>query len=151
MGGTSGELAHLHARLRERGQRLTPQRLLILELLHARADHMTADDIYDQAQSRYPFLNISTVYRTLELFRDVGIVSETDLGDGRRRFALLSDDRHHHLICLSCGHVEEVDDQFFDQLRVELQAAHGFHARIDHLAIFGECRFCALSAGQAAG
>lgn len=149
MGGASGELAHLHARLRERGQRLTPQRLLILELLHAHGDHMTADEIYAQAQARYPYLNISTVYRTLELLRDAGILSETDLGDGRRHFALLSDDRHHHLICLSCGHVEEVDDQMFDHLREELRATHGFQARIDHLALFGACRICA--ARSAAG
>ena len=122
---------------------MTPQRLLILELLFADGGHTTADEIFAAAVVRYPYLNISTVYRTLELLRDVGIVSETDLGDGKRHFALLSDDRHHHLICLHCGYVEEVEDQPFDVLRIGLLQAHGFEARIDHLAIFGACQACA--------
>ena len=146
LAGPTGDLTDLHARLRESGQRLTPQRLLILELLHAHGDHMTADEIFVQAQARYPYLNISTVYRTLELLRDIGILSETDLGDDRRHFALLSDDRHHHLICLSCGYVQEVEDQLFDQLRADLKTTHGFDARIDHLALFGACRACAAAA-----
>ena len=112
-------------------------------MLYAHGDHATADEIFAAAQERYPYLNISTVYRTLELLRDIGIISETDLGDGRRQFALLSDDRHHHLICLRCGYVQEIDDQPFDNLRASLQAAHGFDARIDHLAIFGTCQVCA--------
>lgn len=143
MTGHGEGLNQLYERLRSSGQRLTPQRLLILELLLAHGGHTTADEIFAAAQERYPYLNISTVYRTLELLRDVGIVSETDLGDGKRHFALLSDDRHHHLICLHCGHVEEVDDEPFDALRVDLRSAHGFEARIDHLAIFGACRACA--------
>lgn len=139
----SDPLLALQARLREQGQRLTPQRLLILELLYAHGDHVTADELYAAAQRRYPYLNMSTVYRTLEFFRDHGVVSETDLGDGRRHFALLSDDRHHHLICLSCGYVQEIDDSHFEALRGVLRQEHGFEARIDHLAIFGLCRACA--------
>ncbi len=134
---------HLHDRLRQRGQRLTPQRLLILDLLHAHRDHVTADEIYASAKSEYPYLNISTVYRTLELFRDLGLLSETDLGDGKRHFALLSEDRHHHLICLHCNSVEEVTDQLLDPLRDALRTHYGFQARIDHLALFGLCSTCA--------
>ncbi len=145
MPGHGEGLKQLHGRLRASGQRLTPQRMLILELLYAHGDHATADEIFAAAQERYPYLNISTVYRTLELLRDIGIISETDLGDGRRQFALLSDDRHHHLICLHCGYVQEIDDQPFDELRAGLRSAHGFEARIDHLAIFGACQVCAAS------
>jgi Fur family transcriptional regulator, ferric uptake regulator len=148
MPGVTDSLSNLFARLRASGQRLTPQRLLILELLHAHGDHVTADEIYAAAKERYPYLNISTVYRTLELLRDIGFVAETDLGDGRRHFVLLSDDRHHHAICLSCGRVLEVEDARFDDLRRELLQAHGFEARIDHLAIFGRCRECRAVAGD---
>lgn len=146
-------LNQLHERLRASGQRLTPQRLLILELLYAHGDHATADEIHVAAQARYPYLNISTVYRTLELLRDIGIISETDLGDGRRHFALISADRHHHLICLHCGYVQEIDDERFDDLRANLRERHGFEARIDHLAIFGACQPCAASlvAGHSSG
>lgn len=137
-------LARLHERLRERGQRLTPQRLLILELVYAHGGHVTADELLDQAQQRYPYLNISTVYRTLELLRDIGIVSETDLGDGVRQFALLSEERHHHLVCLACGDVFDIGDELIEPLRARLEDAHGFVARIDHLALFGLCRHCAV-------
>lgn len=143
MPGHGDGLNQLLERLRAGGQRLTPQRMLILELLYAHGDHATADEIFAAAQERYPYLNISTVYRTLELLRDIGVISETDLGDGKRQFALLSGDRHHHLICLNCGSVREIDDAPFDALRMGLRAAHGFEARIDHLAIFGTCQACA--------
>lgn len=142
-------LSNLHARLRASGQRLTPQRLLILELLYAHGDHTSADELFAAAVERYPYLNISTVYRTLELLRDIGIVSETDLGDGRRHFALLSDDRHHHLICLTCGYVQAVDDKLFDELRSVLRTHTGFVARIDHLALFGQCSECVAASAQA--
>lgn len=136
-------LGRLHERLRERGQRLTPQRLLILELVYAHGGHVTADELLALAQQRYPYLNISTVYRTLELLRDVGIVSETDLGDGARYFALLSEERHHHLVCLACGDQFDIGDELVEPLRARLEDAHGFVARIDHLALFGLCRDCA--------
>lgn len=145
MPGHGEGLKQLHVRLRAAGQRLTPQRLLILELLYAHGDHATADDIYAAAHEHYPYLNISTVYRTLELLRDLGILSETDLGDGRRHFALLSENRHHHLICLHCGAVQEIDDRLFDGLREGLHDTHDFTARIDHLAIFGACQACAAA------
>ena len=131
--------------MRAQGQRLTPQRLLILELLYAHGDHISADELLAAAQRRYPYLNVSTVYRTLELLRDLGIVAETDLGDGVQQFALLADERHHHLICLTCGVVDDVADDVFDALRVALRASRGFEARIDHLALFGRCRVCAAA------
>jgi Fur family ferric uptake transcriptional regulator len=122
---------------------MTPQRLLILDMLFARGDHVTAEELFSAAQEQYPYLNISTVYRTLELLRDIGLVSETDLGNGVRHFALLTEDRHHHLICLGCGYVESVEDSLFEDLRATLREHQGFEARIDHLAIFGMCSGCA--------
>jgi Fur family transcriptional regulator, ferric uptake regulator len=135
-------VANVIARLRDAGQRLTPQRILLVELLVAHGDHVTADDIHADASDRYPNLNVSTVYRTLEMLRDFGVVSETDLGDGRRRFALLSHDLHHHAICLNCGNVIDVSDQMFDGVRRGLLNEYGFVARIDHTAIFGTCCCC---------
>lgn len=144
------ELAELLSRLRAGGQRLTPQRMIILELLYTHGDHVTADALLAAAKQRYPFLNVSTVYRTLEVLRDAGLVSETDLGDGRRHFSLLTDERHHHLICLRCGYVQEVDDVMFDPLRAELRERHGFTPRIDHMALFGLCQACSGGSGDAA-
>jgi len=141
-------LAQVFERLQRVGQRLTPQRMAIVEHLVQSADHVTADDIHTLARERYPYLNLSTVYRTLEMLRDSGIVSETDLGDGRRQFALLSEDLHHHAICLACGGVINIDDWFFEGIRAQLRTEHGFEARIDHIAIFGVCRECAGAAEQ---
>jgi Fur family transcriptional regulator, ferric uptake regulator len=141
----NAELTALQTRLREGGQRLTPQRLLILEFLHtlgAGGLHVTADELLIAAQQRYPYLNISTIYRNLELLRDIGIVSETDLGDGRRHFSLLLDERHHHLVCLHCGAVQDAGDELFAALRDDLLLRHGFDARIDHMAVFGICQMC---------
>jgi len=139
------DLTALYTRLREGGQRMTPQRLLIIELLHTQGAggmHVTADELLTAALQRYPYLNVSTIYRNLELLRDIGVVTETDLGDGRRHFSLLLDEKHHHLVCLQCGHVEDAEDELFEALRDDLMARHGFDARIDHMAVFGLCRIC---------
>lgn len=128
-------------RLRQIGQRPTPQRMMILGVLAEQGRHLTAEAIYDQVQREYPSINLSTVYRTLETFRDHGLVSETDLGGGVRQFELL-DRPHHHLICLRCGDIQELPAAALDPLQEQLRATHGFQARLDHLAIFGRCRDC---------
>ena len=141
-------VAGIVARLRNSGLRLTPQRVLLIELLVQHGEHVTADDIHRYALAHYEFLSVSTVYRTLEMLRDAGIVSETDLGDGKRHFSLLSDDLHHHAICRVCGAVVEVDDRVFESVRRDLLAGYGFTARIDHIALFGECAYCANAQAQ---
>jgi Fur family ferric uptake transcriptional regulator len=130
--------------LRQAGQRPTPQRMMILSILAEGEGHMTAEQIHAQVRREYPHLNLSTVYRTLELLRDHGIVSETDLGGGVRQFELL-DQPHHHLVCLDCGGIEELDAATLRPLQERLLRQHGFHARLDHLAIFGHCRHCAAA------
>lgn len=136
-------LKERYERLRASGQRLTPQRLLILELLYAHGDHASAEELFSAAQVRYPYLNMSTVYRTLDVLGDVGLISETGLGDGVRQFTLLTDNRQHHIVCLGRGHVESVEDELFDYLRTSPRESKQFQARIDHLAIFGMCSACA--------
>lgn len=139
-GESGGRSAALAERLRAAGQRVTCQRLVILEALEPGA-HLSADDIFARVEPLLPAVNRSTVYRTLELFRDIGLVSETDLGGGVRQFELL-DARHHHLICRACGDLIEIDDDLVAPLRAALRDRYGFVAGIDHLAIFGICDFC---------
>jgi Fe2+ or Zn2+ uptake regulation protein len=88
-------------RLRRVGQRVTPQRLVILGALKP-GEHLAADEVFARVEPLLPGVNRSTVYRTLELFRDLGLVSMTDLGGGARQFELI-DDLHHQLICHRCG------------------------------------------------
>ena len=127
-------------RLRRAGQRVTPQRLLILGAFRP-GEHLAADEVFARVERALPAVNRSTVYRTLELFRDLGLVSETDLGGGVRQFELLVG-RHHHLICRECGAMLELDDDLVRPLREAVRARYGFAAAIDHLALFGRCAAC---------
>ena len=137
---TSDELARL---LRSANQRATPQRLMILSVLQEADNHLTADEVFQRLGPLSSALNRSTVYRTLERFRDDGIVSETDLGGGVRVFELLDRQRHHHLICRSCDGMIEMDDDAVESMRVEIRERYGFEPQIDHLAVWGQCAACA--------
>jgi Fur family transcriptional regulator, ferric uptake regulator len=130
------------ARLRAVGQRVTPQRLMILGAFARAGEHLTADEVFARVGPLSPAVNRSTVYRTLELFRDLGLISETDLGGGVRHFELLDDGRHHHLICRDCGEMLVLDDDLVQPLRDGIRERYGFAPTLDHLALFGLCAYC---------
>ena len=94
-----------HKILKAKGYRLTPQRMLVIEALHNAEDHISAQEIYKQLHSRYPYSNISTVYRTLELMEKLNLVTETDFGEGRVRYHVAEKGHHHHLVCRRCGRI----------------------------------------------
>ena len=128
--------------LREKGYRLTPQRMMVLEAIEASHDHISAEEIHAKARAKYPYINISTVYRTLELLKEQGLVTETDLGGGRFLYHPVGKAHHHHLVCKKCGKVRDIDASAFQQLQDELKAQYGFNAEFEHLAIFGICENC---------
>ena len=128
--------------LKEHGYRMTPQRLLILQILHSSQGHISAEEIYENMKRVYPTANISTVYRTLELLEKLGLVTKTDLGDGILRFHHIEKGKHHHLICKKCGKIEEIGDEEIDILRKSLKEKYGFEAEINHLPILGICKDC---------
>jgi Fur family ferric uptake transcriptional regulator len=128
--------------LRQQGYRLTPQREMVLEAVHESQGHVSAEEIYAKVQARNPCVSISTVYRTLELLKQLHIVCEIDLGDGRVCYEQAGERRHHHLVCQQCGEVLKVDDEVLAPLRETLRQEYGFEADLDHLAIFGCCRRC---------
>ena len=138
----SDDLAQI---LRAAGQRATPQRLMILAVMQAAGMHLTADEIFQRLGPMSSALNRSTVYRSLERFRDAGIVSETDVGGGVRVFELLAVQRHHHLICHRCNAMIELDDDAIEPVRFSIRARYGFEPQMDHLAIWGTCVACADS------
>src|SRR3990172_9390241 len=106
--------------LRGVGYRLTPQRMLILSIIHHSKGHITADEIHNRVVQQYPFVDISTVYRTLQLLKKLRLVSETDLGGGRVRYELSEGSRHHHLVCRRCGDTFPLDDKDIDARRGRL-------------------------------
>jgi len=129
--------------LREVGYRLTPQRMLIIAIIHGAEGHISAEAIHEQVVEQYPYVDISTVYRTLQILKKLRLVSETDLGGGRVEYELTEGARHPHLVCRQCGHTFPMDDELMEPLRARLLEKHGFRADMDHFAIFGVCQRCA--------
>jgi Fur family ferric uptake transcriptional regulator len=131
-----------HEILRENGHRLTPQRMLVIEALHNSDKHISAEELYGKLHKHYPYANISTVYRTLELLKQLGLVTETDFGEGYVRYHVAEKGHHHHLVCQSCGKMVDLDEPALDLLKDELLQKYGFEADLRHLAISGECSKC---------
>jgi Fur family ferric uptake transcriptional regulator len=128
--------------LRENGHRLTPQRMLVIEALHNADRHISAEELYEQLHSRYPYANISTVYRTLELLKELNLVTETNFGEGYVRYHVAEKGHHHHLVCHSCGKTIDLEESALHPLKDTLLREYGFDADLRHLAISGECKEC---------
>jgi Fur family ferric uptake transcriptional regulator len=124
-------------KLSKQGYRLTPQRLMILSAIEHSEDHISAEEIYAQVVAKYPYVNISTVYRTLELLKGLGLVTETDLGEGRVRYHPTDKGQHHHLVCQECGAVIDLDESVLASVKDVLLREYNFIADLRHLAIFG--------------
>ena len=137
----------LTSRLSRQGYRLTPQRLMVLEAVEHAQDHISAEEIHALIGARYPNVNISTVYRTLELLKGLGLVTATDMGDDRVRYHSIRKGHHHHLVCSICGRVIEVDEAALAALQQSLADKYHFQAELQHLAIFGKCKDCAQAGG----
>ncbi len=129
--------------LREYGHRPTPQRLMVLSAVRHSEDHVTASEVLERVKASYPFIDLSTVYRTLDMLKRMRLVSETDMGSGIYAYEWLDQDRHHHLICNSCERVALLDDEFLRELGENVSRTYGFESDMDHIVFFGRCRECA--------
>jgi Fur family ferric uptake transcriptional regulator len=136
------ETAGITGRLSEKGYRLTPQRLMILAAIESSRDHISAEEIYAQVVAKYPNVNISTVYRTLELLKKLGMLYEIDLGEGPIRYHAEGSGHHHHLVCQGCGKVIDIEEATLSSLKEILLRDYGFSADLRHVGIFGRCRSC---------
>ncbi len=130
------------SKLSEQGYRLTPQRMMVLSAIEGSDNHISAEEIYAQVVAKYPHVNISTVYRTLELLKRLGLVTETDLGGGRVRYHPADKGRHHHLVCQQCGRIIDLDESVLASVKSMLFREYKFSADLRHLAIFGRCANC---------
>ncbi|MHB8452277.1 MAG: Fur family transcriptional regulator [Mycobacteriales bacterium] len=131
-----------HRELRARGYRLTPQRQLVLEAV-TRLGHATPEEIAGEVRTVVTGINISTVYRTLELLEELGLVTHTHLGHGAPTYHAASDAGHVHLVCRRCEQVTEVGPDAFGEIVERLRLEHGFRTDVGHLAVFGLCADCA--------
>ena len=128
--------------LKDAGQKVTPQRMLILSSVRHAGGHLTASQILEEVRHSYPYVDASTVYRTLASARVLKLVNETNMGSDDNQFEWIGKERHHHLICRSCGEVTSLDNSYLDGLASTLLEDHRFQADLDHFAIFGVCNNC---------
>lgn len=139
----------LKKRLKEKGLKVTRQRLLVLSVLEQNnGSHMTAEDVYERVSEDYPEIGLATVYRTLQLLWDMQLVDRISFDDGCVRYELghLFDGEerhnHHHLICRSCRRVIPFDADLLDDLERHIEKATGFHVLDHELKFYGVCREC---------
>lgn len=128
--------------LRRRGFRVTPQREMIIEVITRGVRHLTAEDIYGEVQRKSRALNLATVYRTLDLLVEEGLVSRSDLGRGREVYATIRHGPHIHLVCRRCGRVIEADGSLVEPLSKRIEEQYGFSGDLQHLSIPGLCSDC---------
>jgi Fur family transcriptional regulator, ferric uptake regulator len=133
--------------LRARGYRVTPQRQLVLEAV-ARLDHATPEEICAQVQLTARGVNISTVYRTLELLEQIGLVTHTHFDQRAPIYHLASDADHVHLVCRECGRVSEIGPDAIRPLITALDERHGFETDVSHLTVFGRCQDCRAAVSE---
>jgi Fur family ferric uptake transcriptional regulator len=127
--------------LRERGYRLTPQRELVLRAVD-RLGHATPDEVLAAVHEESQAINISTVYRTLELLEDLGLVRHNHISDRAPTYHSTATPDHVHLVCRGCGSITEVAPQVIGPMVETLRAEYGFTTDIGHLTVFGTCRNC---------
>lgn len=133
--------ATLRSTLHQRGMRMTPQRQLVLDAVRDLA-HATPEQVCKRIQHTAPTVNITTVYRALDLLEELGLVRHTHLGHGAPTYSV-EEHEHVHLVCHRCGDIDEVPCEMLDGLASELERHRGFALDATHLALSGTCRNCA--------
>jgi Fur family ferric uptake transcriptional regulator len=132
--------------LRSRGMRWTPQRRALIELLRDRNGHITVAELLELCRERDPETTPSTVYRTLDVLEEIGLVRHSHGPDGREEFHIAPVAEHGHAICSSCGQVTELDEADVTEFEANL-ARRGFHVDLSHLSVGGLCRQCEAAGG----
>lgn len=144
----SAETDRLKKILKDRGLKVTNQRVLVLEVLSNSEDkHLTTEEIYELVKADYPEIGLATVYRTIQLLLELGLVDRINLDDGFVRYEIGQitgehKHHHHHLICLGCSKVFSFEDDLLDQLEERIKETLNFQV-IDHeVKLYGYCNVC---------
>ena len=137
--------------LKEKGLKVTNQRLLVLQVLAEHGDeHMTAEDIFELVKEDYPEIGLATIYRTVQLLLDMQLVDRIMLDDGCVRYEIgdFLDEQeghrhhHHHLICTECGSVSAFRDDLLEDLEAYIEKETGFQVTDHELKFYGGCKKC---------
>ena len=138
----------LKQKLQERQHKMTPQRQTVLQVFLNRAgEHLSAEDVHGTLRNDGSEIGLATVYRSLELLSELGILQKMDFGDGRSRYEVKDTNaeghQHHHLICLKCGKVTEFSDDMLEELEQNIMDKCQFKILDHQVKFFGYCRECA--------
>jgi Fur family ferric uptake transcriptional regulator len=133
-------------RLRARGLRWTPQRRTLIEVLSRTDGHVTGSELVDRCRDVDPATIPSTVYRTLDVLEELGLVSHSHAADGREEFHVMPNGEHGHLHCIDCGETWEIDAGEAASLVAAVSETRQFRVELSHLSIAGRCSRCAASA-----
>lgn len=128
--------------IRSQGRRLTRQRLLVLDILKESRDHLDAETIYHLAKARDARISLPTVYRTLALLKETGLVQEHTLGEDHRHFETPPDIPHYHFTCQQCGRVIEFEAPQVSEVVQMLCQSQGLQVTSIHLLLSGKCDRC---------
>jgi Fe2+ or Zn2+ uptake regulation protein len=137
-------------RLRAAGKRITSQRRLVLQILAEAEGHLDAADIYERGRRQDVRLSLSTVYRTLSVLKEAGVVRELHLDGEHHHYELDDKDEHSHLVCLACSRVIEVDSTVFAEAALAVARAHGFDIASAQVELAGHCEDCRSQEGGGA-
>ena len=132
--------------LREKGLKVTRQRLVVLEVLAENPqEHLTTEEIYERVKAENPDIGLATVYRTVQLLLELELIDRINLDDGFARYGDTQEcerHRHHHLICLRCGRVSAFQKDMLEALETGVEAALGFRVTDHEVKLYGICRDC---------
>ena len=124
------------------GLRVTSQRALILEVIRRRRGHLDADEVYRQAREKQPHLSLSTVYRTLQTLKKLGLVEELHFDEAHHRYEIKPSTEHHHLVCLGCGKVVEFECPLSQKMKDDVSREKGFEITDAEVRMRGYCPKC---------
>ena len=142
MGASGAPVRDIANALRTRGLRETPQRRLVLRLLREQRGHLSADELYRLARQRQPRISLSTVYRALDTFEELGLVRALHLEGEHHRYEIAADGEHHHMICLGCGRVFEFECSHCAEIHQDLGEHHDFQITGSQVQLLGYCTDC---------
>lgn len=143
--------------LREKGLKVTSQRLMVLNILSAHGDeHLTVEEIYDLAKEESPEIGLATIYRTVQVLLELHVIEKVTFDDGFARYELNGEEtgsghRHHHAICTQCGKVYSLETDLLDTLEKQVFESLGFEVTDHEVKLYGLCSACRRKAAERNG
>ncbi len=129
--------------LRREGYKITPQRKAILKIVAEAHDHLTPAALYERVQKEQPNIGLVTIYRTIQILEEMGLICEMHTERTSRSYLLKrASEHHHHIICSSCGAVADVTKCQLESIQQQLAKETGFEIEGHLLEFFGYCRHC---------